>query len=178
MGKGILKVGGVILAALFISSCAMRTYVQDKGRVDQEIVGNAGCIQGTCPPVDRSNLPKTRKTYVLEIVTGPHKIDAAGTSEDQMTSDFENDEDYTSSESSDDYAGSRALSRTAVINEEPVSEVMFTEYTIQEGDTLQKISKKFYDTYRRWNEIYEANKDVISSPDRIKPGKVIRIPEK
>ena len=69
------------------------------------------------------------------------------------------------------------MSTETIINEEASSEPTFVEYKIEEGDTLQKISKKFYDTYRRWNEIYEANKDVLSSPDRIKPGKVIRIPQ-
>ena len=41
---------------------------------------------------------------------------------------------------------------------------------------VQKISKKFYDSYSAWPQIYEINKDVIGNPDRIKPGIVIQIP--
>ncbi|MCA9400789.1 MAG: LysM peptidoglycan-binding domain-containing protein [Candidatus Omnitrophica bacterium] len=53
----------------------------------------------------------------------------------------------------------------------------YIEYVIQKDDTLQKISKKFYDSYSKWTKIYEANKNVIKSPDRIAPGTTIRIPQ-
>jgi nucleoid-associated protein YgaU len=175
MGKGILKGAGLILAAFFISSCAMRTYVQDKGRVDQEMVGNAGCVQGTCPQVDRSNLQQTRKTYVLEIVTGPKKIEAAKPTSEEIS--LSSEEDSIPARETN-FAKTRTLSNESVIYQEDSPESTAVEYKIEEGDTLQKISKKFYGTYRRWNEIYEANRDVLSSPDRIKPGKVIRIPQK
>lgn len=36
-------------------------------------------------------------------------------------------------------------------------------YTVQSGDTLQKIAKKFYDDYSKSKQIYEANKSVIES---------------
>ncbi|MCB9770924.1 MAG: LysM peptidoglycan-binding domain-containing protein, partial [Candidatus Omnitrophica bacterium] len=51
-----------------------------------------------------------------------------------------------------------------------------SEYVIQKNDTLQKISKNVYGTYKKWYQIYEANKDIISDPNRIKPGLTIRIP--
>jgi nucleoid-associated protein YgaU len=44
------------------------------------------------------------------------------------------------------------------------------------GDTLQKISKKFYGKTNKWNRIYEANKDKLKSPNKIYPGQVIDIP--
>ncbi|MBI5023504.1 MAG: LysM peptidoglycan-binding domain-containing protein [Candidatus Omnitrophica bacterium] len=50
------------------------------------------------------------------------------------------------------------------------------QYTAEKDDTLQKISKKFYDSYSKWTRIYEANKSVIPNPDRIKPGTVLQIP--
>lgn len=49
-------------------------------------------------------------------------------------------------------------------------------YMVEEGDTLQKISKKFYGTTRQWKKIYEANKEVLKSPDMIKPGQRLLIP--
>jgi len=52
----------------------------------------------------------------------------------------------------------------------------FVEYTVEKDDTLQKISKKFYDSYSKWPRIYEANKAVIPNPDKIQPGIVIQIP--
>lgn len=157
----------VLLAACFLASCTMRTYVQDRGRVDQEMSGNAGCLQGTCPEVDRGDLKQTRKTYVLEIVTGPKKIEAAKSTEPAVTEEVVEEEEIYVSRGGDE---------AIVVAEETV--VTYTDYKIEEGDTLQKISKKFYGTYSRWNEIYQANKDVLTSPDRIKPGKVIRVPQK
>ena len=52
------------------------------------------------------------------------------------------------------------------------------KYTVIKGDTLQKISKKFYGTTKRWMEIYNVNKNVLKSPDAIHPGQVINIPVK
>lgn len=49
-------------------------------------------------------------------------------------------------------------------------------YTIQRGDVLGVVSQKLTGTSRNWQRIYEANRDVISDPDRLIPGTVIRIP--
>lgn len=51
-----------------------------------------------------------------------------------------------------------------------------TTYKVEKGDTLQKISRKFYGTTKKWPEIYEANKDALKHPSKIYPGQVIRIP--
>ena len=49
-------------------------------------------------------------------------------------------------------------------------------YTIQKGDTLWAISKKFYGDGTMYNKIYEANKDRINNPNTIYVGQVINIP--
>lgn len=49
-------------------------------------------------------------------------------------------------------------------------------YTVQQGDTLSAISKQFYGKASRWNAIFEANRDQLDDPDRIKPGQVLKIP--
>lgn len=49
-------------------------------------------------------------------------------------------------------------------------------YTVQKGDTLSHIAKTFYDSATAWKQIYEANRDQLDDPDRIKPGQVLRIP--
>ena len=48
-------------------------------------------------------------------------------------------------------------------------------YTIQPGDSLSKIAKKY--PGMTWQKIYEANKDTIKDPNLIYPGKIIRIPK-
>lgn len=49
-------------------------------------------------------------------------------------------------------------------------------YTVQAGDTLTRISSKVYGESGRWTEIFEANRDLLPSPNALKPGQVLRIP--
>ncbi|MBC7720352.1 MAG: LysM peptidoglycan-binding domain-containing protein, partial [Chitinophagaceae bacterium] len=49
-------------------------------------------------------------------------------------------------------------------------------YTVVSGDTLSKISKAFYDTPNKYTQIFEANRPMLSHPDKIYPGQVLRIP--
>ncbi|MDG1286105.1 MAG: peptidoglycan-binding protein LysM [Rickettsiales bacterium] len=51
-----------------------------------------------------------------------------------------------------------------------------TFYTVQSGDTLGGIASKFYGNAGRYPEIFEANKPMLSDPDRIYPGQNLRIP--
>jgi len=50
------------------------------------------------------------------------------------------------------------------------------EYTVREGDTLGKISKKFLGSPVRYREILQLNTAKIRDPDLIYPGQVILIP--
>ena len=49
-------------------------------------------------------------------------------------------------------------------------------HTVKSGDTLSAISKTYYGTWRLYPEIFEANKPMLSHPDKIYPGQVLRIP--
>ncbi len=49
-------------------------------------------------------------------------------------------------------------------------------YTVQSGDTLSAISKRFYGTPSRWIDIYQANRDRLSSESALRVGQEIRIP--
>lgn len=49
-------------------------------------------------------------------------------------------------------------------------------YTVQSGDTLSKVSKDFYGDANKYNTIFEANKPMLTHPDKIYPGQVLRIP--
>ena len=49
-------------------------------------------------------------------------------------------------------------------------------YTVKPGDTLSKIAKEMLGDTRAYHEIFEANRDQLSDPDKIKPGQVLRIP--
>jgi nucleoid-associated protein YgaU len=49
-------------------------------------------------------------------------------------------------------------------------------YTVQSGDTLQKIAQAVYGDASRWKEIFEANRDQISNPNVIRVGQELTIP--
>ncbi|MFO7303625.1 MAG: LysM peptidoglycan-binding domain-containing protein [Acidobacteriota bacterium] len=49
-------------------------------------------------------------------------------------------------------------------------------YTVQAGDTLSKISRQFYGDANQYMKIFEANRDQLTDPDKIKVGQVLRIP--
>ena len=49
-------------------------------------------------------------------------------------------------------------------------------YTIQSGDSLSKIAQRELGDANRWNELFEANREVIEDPDKIYPGQQIRVP--
>jgi nucleoid-associated protein YgaU len=51
-------------------------------------------------------------------------------------------------------------------------------YTVKGGDTLSKIAKEFYGDASAYMKIFEANKDKLSDPDKIKVGQVLSIPPK
>jgi hypothetical protein len=50
-------------------------------------------------------------------------------------------------------------------------------YTVKPGDTLSKISREFYGDPNQYNKIFNANRNVLSDPDTIKPGQQLVIPE-
>jgi nucleoid-associated protein YgaU len=51
-------------------------------------------------------------------------------------------------------------------------------HTVVRGDTLSKIALNFYGSANRYPEIFEANKPMLTHPDKIYPGQVLRIPAK
>lgn len=49
-------------------------------------------------------------------------------------------------------------------------------HTVVRGDTLSAIAKTYYGNANKYNAIFEANKPMLSHPDKIYPGQVLRIP--
>ena len=62
----------------------------------------------------------------------------------------------------------------AMTTAEPADESRW--YTVVRGDTLSAISKSQYGNANQYPKIFEANKPMLTSPDKIYPGQVLRIP--
>jgi nucleoid-associated protein YgaU len=150
----------VLTSTLALSGCVARTYNLTRDRVDQELSvtsGNRGYIMGNAPePQERKT---TRTTRVFELELGA--TNKTQTSCPALTPLATNSIDEP-----------RMVQETLPEDTNLSSE----KYTVAKNDTLQKISNKFYGTTKRWMKIYEANKDVLSGPDKLYPGQTLNIP--
>jgi|SRR5947207_12522278 len=52
-----------------------------------------------------------------------------------------------------------------------------TTYTVRPGDTLSKIAREKFGDANAYMEIFNANRDQLQDPDKIKPGQVLKIPQ-
>jgi len=57
-----------------------------------------------------------------------------------------------------------------------IEEPAATFHTVERGDTLSKIAKRVYGNAMKYPVIFEANRPMLSDPDKIYPGQVLRIP--
>ncbi len=155
----------VLALTLVLSGCVTRTYNLTRDRVDQDLTGNRGYLQGRAPAEEETKERKTTRTLgVVEIeLRSPikfekaPKVKTAGETGDKIV---EGNRGYITESASPEVA-------------EPAN---IEKYTVQKGDTLQKISQKFYGTTKKWNKIFEANKDKLKAPNKIYPGKIIDVP--
>jgi nucleoid-associated protein YgaU len=50
-------------------------------------------------------------------------------------------------------------------------------YTVKPGDTLSKIAKEHLGNANAYMDIFNANRDQLSDPDKIQPGQVLKLPQ-
>jgi nucleoid-associated protein YgaU len=74
--------------------------------------------------------------------------------------------EYRDQTNNEEALGARSSDRSASGN-------IFMEYTVEESDTLEDIGRKHN---LSWEQIAEANKDVLDDPDFVKPGFKLKIP--
>jgi len=53
---------------------------------------------------------------------------------------------------------------------------IFGEYEVKSGDTLSGIAKKIAGGNLTYQQIFEANRDILSDPNKIQPGQKLKIP--
>jgi hypothetical protein len=141
----------IVTAILFLfSGCVVKTYEIQQERIDQDLTsGNRGLVKGEVPRDDIKDRKTTRPIKVLELELPVLKK-------------------YSVPPPSQ-------IREPVQTKEEPTITV-FEEYKVQQNDTLQKISQKFYNSINKWSRIYDANRDVLKSPDSIYPGQTLKIP--
>ena len=64
-------------------------------------------------------------------------------------------------------------------NDAPVGTTSATEqrmHDVVSGDTLSALAKKYYGDASKYNSIFDANRDQLNDPDKIKVGQKLKIP--
>ena len=154
-----------------VSGCVVRTYTVAKERVDQELTeGNRGYLMGAPKVAEEKPRKATRQVQVVELEMHPVKFIQPAP---PITPEPKEELPTPAEEI-------QAISTPGIkpVIAQPVESraMVMKKYTVRKGDTLQKISKRFYGTTKRWKEIYQVNQEVLKSPGEIYPGQVIEIP--
>src|SRR5829696_205109 len=71
-------------------------------------------------------------------------------------------------------AGVAKVNDMMSVDQSGVAEAKY--YTVVSGDTMSKISKQYYGNANEYMKIFEANRPMLSHPDKIYPGQMLRIP--
>lgn len=179
------------IISLFCIGCSatknvkVKSYIEDRPRVDQDLSGNAGYLAGTGSKQQPGK--PTRKVFVVEVnkETDPNAVLSAETSaSSSQKEDASTVKSSTAKMKDNQYpniqlpAFREEMPKTVedIKTKAANAQAGFIDYVVEKDDTLQKLSKKFYDSYSKWPKIYEANKALIKNPDFIKPGITLRIP--
>jgi nucleoid-associated protein YgaU len=69
------------------------------------------------------------------------------------------------------------IKSTGVPSPVPTTGTSETTYTVKAGDTLSKIAKEKLGDANAYMDIFNANKGLLTDPNKIKPGQVLKIPQ-
>jgi nucleoid-associated protein YgaU len=72
----------------------------------------------------------------------------------------------------------RVAAGEASMKDEPAPVPEFTEHTVRPGDTLGGLAVAYYGNAAYKDSIFEANRDRLSDPNRLRAGIVLRIPRR
>lgn len=180
MRNGSIFSAVVLLSVFLLSGCVVRTYKVTRDRVDQNLTGgNRGYIMGNAPQNAVEPERKTkRSTHVVEIeLRSPVKFEKAaepGQAIQEKPSVIP--ESISETKATESQTLEPKVTEPAISKETPAAQESFQKYTVQKGDTLQKISEKFFGTTKKWTKIFDANREALKGPNKIYPGQVINIP--
>jgi len=62
------------------------------------------------------------------------------------------------------------------LNLSTIRQDIYGEYEVQAGDTLSGIAKEVTRGQLSYQQIFDANRDILSDPNSIKPGQKLKIP--
>jgi peptidoglycan-associated lipoprotein len=142
-------------------SAAVREYMLDNGIPEDRIkIVSRGKLDAIAPVKDIAGMQKDRNAQFMIA-----EVDEFNVPADEIPQD-------ANVEKIDD--GKFMVEEQETIESAPRATTR--EYTIQKNDSLWKIAQKEMGNGKRWQYLYELNKDRIKNPNKLKKGTVIIIP--
>ena len=133
----------------------MAVKVTEVPRVDLELQGgNRGYLVGTPPEPEKLKTTRQMLEGTVELPSFYKPRHGAG--------------------------GQAGLEMAPPETEQPVQvgSQRYDTYVVQKGESLWSIAAKpeIYGKATRWRRIFDANRDLLKSPDRVRPGMTLKIP--
>ncbi|MBI3321781.1 MAG: LysM peptidoglycan-binding domain-containing protein [Candidatus Omnitrophica bacterium] len=153
-----VQIMGTVVGILALVGCRTATRLKEVPRVDLQLEGgNRGYLVGTS--AEAPGQRPTRQMLETEIEI-PSFYKPKRTS-DQMSLDAVAPPETTMSEGSP-----------------PAASQPYDIYVVQPGDSLWSIAAKpeIYGKATRWRRIFDANRDLLKAPDRVRAGMRLNIP--
>ena len=123
-----------------------------------------------------------RDTYAYAIQTAKGKFDGSAQEKDgklhfvgSVKSDAEANEIWNAIKTIPDWR-TDVVADIKVVGPPAGAAAAAKTYTVKAGDTLSAIAKSQLGDANAYMKIFEANKDQLSDPNKIKPGQVLKLP--
>lgn len=168
-----------------LSGCAkISSRVVEKPRVDQKLEGNRGYIGSGARMPEEPPRKSTRKLFYVDVEMATMKEMNPWPADKDQKQAAQGTEapvaaagvvDTKPRISASDIRPVPPPPASRPVKAEPLAETT-TTYKVGHGDTLEKIAGKVYGDASKWRVIYDANRDVLNSPNRIYPGMELLIP--
>jgi nucleoid-associated protein YgaU len=73
-------------------------------------------------------------------------------------------------------AGGSIMAPEGTAQNPPANNPYTQVYEVKKGDTLSRIAEEYYGDPSLYAKIFEANRDILTDPNKIRPGQKLRIP--
>ena len=159
-----------VMALALVAGCRTSVHQVRVERVDQDMTqGNRGYLVGA-PPAVGERMPTRDITEVEIELAGGHKARRAAPAAAAPAAGAAASAEMAPEEAME--SSTEAAPSTGA----PAAAGPMQTYTVKRGDSLWKIAKKCYGDAYQWRRIYDANRDKLPSPNRVRPGMTLQIP--
>ncbi|GEM_PF-899461 len=177
VARWMIAVAGLCVAA----GCRAATKVVDEPRVDIELAGagNRGFLVGTPPAGGVARTTRQVLETEIEVPSygGKGKAGSAG---DGAAAPVKPQASTSSSPYLQDVPLDVNVGEPAVASPaDRATHAKADAYVVQKGDSLWSIAAKpqVFGNGTRWRELYEANRDVLKGPEKLRAGMSLKIPQ-